>query len=70
MSAAESTTFGVRVRPARPWRLADAPAPDRILSVEQCRALDERVRGPARPGSQPPPERPGEADQARGRGGA
>ncbi|WP_437730559.1 DNA repair ATPase [Sorangium sp. So ce1335] len=57
--ATTQSAFGIRAIEAQIAELGQA-----------LRSLDERVRGPARPGSQPPPERPGEADQARGRGGA
>ncbi|WP_437774918.1 DNA repair ATPase [Sorangium sp. So ce1097] len=57
--ATTQSAFGIRAIEAQIAELGQA-----------LRSLDERVRGPARPPTQPPPERPGEGDDARGRGGA
>ncbi|WP_437874714.1 DNA repair ATPase [Sorangium sp. So ce513] len=57
--ATTQSAFGIRAIEAQIAELGQA-----------LRSLDERVRGPARPPTQPPPERPGEGDDIRGRGGA
>ncbi|WP_437720902.1 DNA repair ATPase [Sorangium sp. So ce861] len=58
--ATTQSAFGIRAIEAQIAELGQA-----------LRSLDEKVRGAARPEGQPPPgERPGEADHARGRGGA
>jgi hypothetical protein len=58
--ATTQSAFGIRAIEAQIAELGQA-----------LRSLDEKVRGAARPEAQPAPgERPGEADHARGRGGA